>query len=143
MFDAIFVVFFSFALRAGPSAHNANLAVKSILGIAAYAALCNATGRTCGPSYHSVAQSYAKQWAVLARGGLGGASVRDYNSSGSWSQKYNLIFDKVFNFGLFDTAIDSECAMYMNASLTAVRREYGWYLDDRSATDARHLTNAG
>jgi len=34
-----------------PSPHNANLAAKSILGIAAFSALCNGTGRPGGPEY--------------------------------------------------------------------------------------------
>ena len=53
----------------GPSAHNANLAAKSILGIGAFSALCNATHRACGGRYMRVATEYASKWPMLARGG--------------------------------------------------------------------------
>ena len=117
-------------------------ASKSIIGIAAYAALCDATNRTCGDTYMDTARKYAAVWVKKAAGGRNGASRRVYNQKGTWSQKYNLIWDKVFGFGLFDAAIQRECAMIMAANST-VRQEYGWYLDDRSETDARHLTNSG
>lgn len=46
----------------GPSPHNANLAAKSIIGIATYAALCNATNRTAAAAkYMKTARSYAAQ----------------------------------------------------------------------------------
>ena len=53
------------------------------------------------------------------------ASRRDYDTAGSWSQKYNLIWDKVFGFGLFDAAIERECGMLMAAE-SVVRQGYGW-----------------
>jgi hypothetical protein len=43
----------------GPSPHNANLAAKSIIGIAVYASLCDATNRTCGKKYMAVATDCA------------------------------------------------------------------------------------
>ena len=48
----------------------------------------------------------------------------------------------MFGFGLFDGAIERECAMIMSAG-SAVRQNYSWFLDERSQTDGRHLTNAG
>ena len=126
----------------GPSPHNANLASKSIIGIAVYASMCDATNRSCGAKYMSIAKSYASQWVAKSAGGYLNASRRDYDSAGSWSQKYNLIWDRVFGFGLFDDAIGRECQMIM-APGSVVRQNYSWYLDDRSQSDARHLTNAG
>lgn len=49
----------------------------------------------------------------LQAGGYLNASRRDYDLAGSWSQKYNLIWDRVFGFGLFDDAIERECKMIM------------------------------
>jgi hypothetical protein len=46
----------------GPSPHNANLAAKSIVGIAVYAALCDATNRSCGEGYMKVAKNYSRLW---------------------------------------------------------------------------------
>ena len=102
----------------GPSIHNANLAAKSIIGVAAFSALCNATHRDCGAHYMAVAHRYAANWTALSLGGRDGASTREYGTAGSWSQKYNLIWDRAFGFGLFDAAIDAECAFYMNESGT-------------------------
>ena len=126
----------------GPSPHNANLAAKSILGIATFSALCDATNRSCGARYMATARRYAEQWVKLSAGGRAGASRRDYDSAFSWSQKYNLIWDSVFGWGLFTAAIERECAMIMAPNST-VRQEFSWFLDDRSETDKRHLTNAG
>jgi hypothetical protein len=126
----------------GPSPHNANLAAKSIIGIAVYASLCDATNRSCGGKYMGVAKRYARQWVEKSSGGYLNASRRDYDTPGTWSQKYNLIWDRVFGFGLFDAAIARECRMVM-APGSVVRRQFAWYLDDRSQADRRHLTNAG
>ena len=126
----------------GPTAHNANLAAKSILGIAAFSALCDATNRSCGAHYMATAKGYSQQWVALSAGGRANASRRDYDVTDSWSQKYNLIWDTVFGFGLFDAAIARECALVLRPNST-VRQRYAWYLDDRSEVDHRHLTNAG
>ena len=126
----------------GPSPHNANLAAKSIVGIAVYGALCDATNRSCGAKYATTAKSFAAKWVLKSQGGYLNSSRRDYDSPGSWSQKYNLIWDTVFGFHLFDAAIYRECAMLM-APDSRVRQKMAWFLDDRSETDPRHLTNAG
>lgn len=89
-----------------------------------------------------VAKRYARQWVEKSSGGYLNASRRDYDTPGTWSQKYNLIWDRVFGFGLFDAAIARECRMVM-APGSVVRRQFAWYLDDRSQADRRHLTNAG
>lgn len=111
----------------GPTAHNANLVAKSIVGIGAFGLLCEALGRhDLAPHYHAVAKTYAEQWVVLSRGGRNGASTRDYNATNTWSLKYNLIWDRVFGLHLFDDAIARECAFVM-ASDSPVRQKYGWY----------------
>ena len=88
----------------GPSAHNANLAAKSILGIGAFARLCNLTGRACAGPYQRVAAAYAANWTRLAADGRGAASARNYGLAGSWSLKYNLIWDTVLDLRLFSPA---------------------------------------
>ena len=110
----------------GSSPHNANLAAKSIIGIATYAALCDATNRSCGSTYMAIARQYADKWVAMSAGGRAGASRRNYDQSATWSQKYNLIWDRVFGFGLFEAAIARECEMIMAPNST-VRQPYGWY----------------
>ena len=102
-------------------------------------------------NYSRIARDFSRQWALLARGGRGGAARRQYNVSDSWSLKYNLLWDRIFGTGLFDSAIDAECGWYMQqANATGARTEagvrqtFGWLLDDRSASDPRgFITNSG
>eukprot|EP00039_Didymoeca_costata_P022326 m.346519 g.346519 ORF g.346519 m.346519 type:complete len:773 (+) comp29453_c0_seq1:52-2370(+) len=128
----------------GPSAHNANLAAKSIIGIGAFSKLCSALGNnTCAQHYHQIASKYAANWSVLAAGGRGGAHTRNYGTPDSWSLKYNLLWDTILSTNLFThNVFEKECNYYMSNNSTT-RQQYGWYLDDRSETDDRHLTNAG
>lgn len=58
---------------------------------------------------------------------------------------YCIHRDRVFGFKLFDAAIERECTMIMAQDYSAnrIRQKFGWFLDDRSETDKRHLTNAG
>jgi len=130
----------------GPSAHNANLAAKSIIGIGAFSVMCEMTGRHDEAiSYLEIAKRYAKNWTILSAGGRSGASRRTYDQPNSWSQKYNFIWDRVFGFHLFDDAIDKECRFYMGeiSKVNTTRQKYGWYLDDTSEKNNLHLTNAG
>lgn len=51
----------------GPSPHNANLAVKGILGLAAYSYLVNMTGDTKSANYYlNISKTYASDWLSLA-----------------------------------------------------------------------------
>eukprot|EP01079_Euglenida_sp_SAG-EU17-18_P006828 gene6828-1221_t len=131
----------------GPTALNANLAAKSILGIAAFSSVCEQLGKgtDCG-HYASTAKNYSSLWPSLATGGPGedtiGHTRRGYNVSGSWSLKYNLVWDKVFGYGMFSGSIGQDCDYYMSDA-SPVRRKFGWYLDDRSEGDSRHLANHG
>ena len=112
--------------------------MKSIIGIATYSALCDATNRSCATRCMSVAEVY-KEWVKLSAVGVGMlAGLTTYQVAG----QYNLIWDKVFGFGLFSKDIDRECAMILAPNST-VRQRYSWYLDDRSESDKRRLTNAG
>eukprot|EP00463_Aulacantha_scolymantha_P003250 TRINITY_DN406_c0_g1_i1.p1 TRINITY_DN406_c0_g1~~TRINITY_DN406_c0_g1_i1.p1 ORF type:complete len:316 (+),score=64.50 TRINITY_DN406_c0_g1_i1:1295-2242(+) len=130
----------------GPTAHNANLAAKSIIGIGAFALMCDMTGRHSEAiEYLNTAKRYAANWTTLSAGGRSGASRRDYDKPGTWSQKYNFLWDLAFGFHFFDAAIKRECEFYMgnSSTLNPTRQKYGWYLDDRSERDVRHLTNSG
>ena len=73
----------------GPSARNANLAAKSIIGIGAFAALCDKTGRECGGHYMQIARRYAKNWTWLASGGRG------YGSNNNVSVRMALARERV------------------------------------------------
>ena len=78
---------------AGHLAHNANLSIKAILGIAAHAKLCDATQRkTQAESWRSLAATMAEDW--LKRADDGDHTRLAFDKPGTWSQKYNLVWDK-------------------------------------------------
>ncbi len=111
---------------AGHLAHNVNLSVKAICGIGAYAKLCEMRGDTAqAAEYKAIALEFAKKWA---------ASDKDANNTrlafdqpNTWSQKYNLVWDKILGLGLFpDSVTRSEMDFYLKK-----QNKYGLPLDSR------------
>jgi hypothetical protein len=96
----------------GPLAHNANLSVKAISALAAYARLCEMNGkRDEAAAYRKVAQEYAEQWPHLANDGDHFRLA--FDQPGTWSQKYNLVWDKILNLNLFPKDVaQKEIAFY-------------------------------
>jgi hypothetical protein len=112
---------------AGHSAHNANLSLKAIVALAAYASLAEDIGdaKTAG-EYRKLAESMAAQWKRMAADG--GHYRLTFDKPGSWSQKYNLVWDKLLGLRLFDPEIArAETAFYKTRQL-----KYGLPLDSRS-----------
>lgn len=113
---------------AGHMPHNANLAIKAILGIGAFGQLCERLGRAEDAArYLSTARDWARRWAEMANDG---ASYRlAFDQPGTWSQKYNLVWDRILGLNLFDARIaEKELAHYR----TRLNR-YGLPLDSRKA----------
>lgn len=112
---------------AGRSAHNTNLSIKAIEGIAAYATMAGMLGKNdVHDEYMALAKKMAAIWKQTAADGdhyrLG------FDREGSWSQKYNLVWDKLLGFNVFDEDIaKTEIAWYKK-----VQNEYGLPLDCRS-----------
>ncbi len=85
---------------AGHLARNANLSLKAIMGIGAAAQLAKQYGDTAAATeYAAVAKKYAAAWRKLA--GTGEATVLNFGNAGSWSLKYNLIWDELLGLNLF------------------------------------------
>jgi hypothetical protein len=112
---------------AGHVAHNANLSVKAIEGIAAYADLAHLLKHDdVASDYKSAAQAMAKNWITMA--GEGDHFKLAFNSPGTWSQKYNLVWDQLLGYGLFPKSVrDTEMAYYMTKM-----NEFGLPLDVRA-----------
>jgi hypothetical protein len=88
----------------GPMAHNANLSLKAIEALAAYAHLCKLRGdKTNAEAYLQTARSYSADWIRMSNDG--NHSRRAFDQPGTWSQKYNLVWDKVLGFELFPNEI--------------------------------------
>ncbi|MBQ7090993.1 MAG: DUF4965 domain-containing protein [Clostridia bacterium] len=105
---------------AGHLAHNVNLAFKAVVGIAAYAHIIG------DMSYLEKAKEMSK--TILARIGDQGNTPLTLTGEG-WSMKYNLLWDKLFGFGLFSEEFyKNEIASYLPKI-----NQYGLPLDSRSA----------
>ncbi len=81
---------------AGPMPHNANLSIKAIEGVAAYGQMCRMKGLTADAQlYHAMALRWAKRWMKVDRDPSGTHYDLGFGMKGTWSQKYNLIWDRV------------------------------------------------
>jgi hypothetical protein len=112
---------------AGHVAHNSNLSIKAIDALAAYADLAHLLKHeNVAQEYSTLAKTMAGKWAAMA---IEGDHYKlAFNSPGTWSQKYNLVWDKVLDYNLFPKSIrDSEVSFY----LTKVNH-YGLPLDSRA-----------
>ncbi len=112
---------------AGHVAHNANLSIKAIDAMEAYADLARLLHHNAEATrYSHDAHEKARQWIDLAR--EGDHYKLAFNSPGTWSQKYNLVWDKVLDYNLFPKSVrDAEITFYQ----TKLNR-YGLPLDSRA-----------
>ena len=113
---------------AGHLAHNANLAVKAIMGVAGYAMLCWQRGDVeAYNTYLAKAKEMAANWVTLAKDGTHYKLA--YDRSGTWSQKYNMVWDKAWKTDIFpETVKKQEYNFYVGKLNT-----YGLPLDSRSS----------
>ena len=111
----------------GHLAHNANLSVKAILAIAAYGELCRMRGdAAAGAKYRSQAREYARHWMEVAADGDHYRIA--FDKPNTWSQKYNLIWDKLLGLDVFPPEVArSEVAYYKK-----MIQRYGVPLDSRT-----------
>jgi len=97
---------------------NCNLSIKAIIGIYAFGELFDM------PKYKEKAKEFAFWWKE-------NANEKDhyklaFDTDGTWSIKYNMVWDKIFRFGLFDDVCKIETDFYITKLM-----KYGIPLDSR------------
>ena len=114
----------------GHLAHNANLSVKAILGLAAYGDLCKQRGdKINSEKYAQLAKVDAAHWVKVAADGDHFRLA--FDKPNTWSQKYNLVWDKILGLNVFPPSVaQMEVAHYKK-----MMQRYGVPLDSRT-----HLT---
>jgi hypothetical protein len=111
---------------AGPLAHNANLSLKAIEALGAYSLLCKMKGdERDARDYRQTAEQYARQWVKMAQDGDHFRLAFDL--PGSWSQKYNLVWDKLLGLNLFPDGVAREEVAFYKQKLLG----FGFPLDSR------------
>ena len=112
---------------AGHLAQNVNLALKAIIGVGCYALLCRSIGEDArAKTYRRQAERMVQRWLTMADDGDHYRLV--FDQPGTWSQKYNLVWDRLLGLGLFPPAVArSEVAYYKTR-----QNQFGIPLDSRS-----------
>ena len=87
---------------AGHLAHNVNLSAKAICGLGAFAQLCEMRGeQQLADEYRAIAKEFAARWAAEAD--AGDHYRLAFDKPDTWSQKYNLVWDRVLGWICFPT----------------------------------------
>ncbi|HEU5458264.1 MAG TPA: DUF4965 domain-containing protein [Terracidiphilus sp.] len=112
---------------AGHLAHNANLSIKAIEALAAYAQLARDLGHAdAADRYAQAAKTMAAQWVLKANDGDHYRLA--FDKPGTWSQKYNLVWDRILGLDMFPSSVAEREVAFYKSHLN----RYGLPLDNRA-----------
>lgn len=112
----------------GHLAHNANLSIKAIEALGAFAKIADGVGEAkIADHYRTLAHRLPSEWEKLA---LEGDHYKlAFNQPNTWSQKYNLVWDRLLDLNLFSPKVAAtEWAFYSKQM-----QQYGLPLDNRKS----------
>jgi hypothetical protein len=111
---------------AGHLAHNVNLSAKAICGLGSFAKLCAMRGdQAKADEYSQLAHEFAQRW--VAEADDGDHFRLAFDRPDTWSQKYNLVWDRILGLNLFPAeAKQKEMAFYKK-----MQNQFGLPLDNR------------
>ncbi len=111
---------------AGHLAHNINLSAKAIEALGCYSMLCEMTGRKeKAAEIRKKAEVMAAEW--IKQSDEGDHTRLAYDRPGTWSQKYNLVWDKLLGLNLFPSEVLQKEIKYYQK----IQSEFGLPLDNR------------
>ena len=112
---------------AGHLAHNVNLSAKAICAIGAYGKLCEMRGENeKGKEALELARTFAKRWMEAAD--EGDHYRLAFDKKDSWSQKYNIVWDRILGLDVFPRSVaEKELAYYRKH-----QNDFGLALDNRA-----------
>ncbi|MHC4559039.1 MAG: glutaminase family protein [Planctomycetota bacterium] len=111
----------------GHLAHNVNLSLKAINALGGYAILCDMLDKKDeAQQFRIIAKQMAEKWQKMADDGEYYRLA--FDKPGTWSMKYNLVWDELLELELFDPKIArKEVAYYLE-----IQNTYGLPLDNRA-----------
>jgi len=113
---------------AGHLAHNTNLSLKAILALAAHAKVLGKLGDEAkAATYRQAAEAMAADW--VKRADDGDHFRLTFDRPGTWSQKYNLVWDRILGLGLFPPDVAAREAAFYKTKLET----FGLPLDSRKS----------
>lgn len=111
---------------AGHLARNVNLSAKAIMALRSYAFLADKLGHKADAEYYlGRSKEMMQNWIKMSEDGDHFSLT--FDKKNTWSQKYNLVWDKVLDFHLFpESVFEKEISYYLTK-----QQPYGLPLDSR------------